>query len=90
MLGIALDAGVRTFSVERSRAPGRYLNFLFSSPTAAPTWRAIQRIALQHRRFGARIRRSTIVTCQGSRGWDNYRLLHSFGPDRKLDKLVGV
>src|SRR5829696_406131 len=89
MLRIALDADVTTFSVERSRARNGYLNFLFSSPTASPTWRAIQRLALQHRVLGARLRGSTIVTCQGTRGWDNYRLLHHFDPGQKLDPLRG-
>ena len=90
MLHIALDADVRTFSVERSRTRDSYLNFLFLSRSAARTWRAIQRIALRHRILGARISRSTIVTCQGTRGWDNYRLLHHFDPNQKLDKLRGA
>ena len=90
MLHIALDMDVRTFSVERPRARGQYLNFLLSSPIAARTWRAIQRTALRHRVLGARIRRSTIVTCQGTRGWDNYRLLHHFDSKQRLDKLTGV
>src|SRR3989442_13720648 len=49
MLRIALDTDVRTFLVERSRARDSYLNFLFSSATAARTWRALRRIALSHR-----------------------------------------
>ena len=87
MLQIALEADVQTFSVERSRARDSYVNFLFSSPATARIWRSIQEIALRHRTFGARIRRSTIVTCQGTRGWDNYRLLHHFDSDHKLDRL---
>jgi len=90
MLQIALDTDVSTFVIERSRARDSYLNFLFSSTTAARTWRAIQRIALRHRLLGAPIRRSTIVTCQGTRGWDNYRLLHHFDPEQKIDTLAGV
>ena len=90
MLRVALDADVKTFSIERSRARDSYLTFLFSSATAARTWRAIQRIALRHRVLGARIRGSTIVTCQGTRGWDNYRLLHHFDPEQRLDRLGGA
>ena len=90
MLHIALDTDVKRFSVERSRARNSYLNFLFSSATAARTWRAIHRIALGHRVLGGRIRRSTIITCQGTRGWDNYRLLHHFDPEQRLDRLAGV
>ena len=90
MLRIALDTGVRTFSVERSRARNSYLNFLFASVTVKRTWRAVQLIALNHRTLGRGIRRSTIITCQGTRGWDNYRLLHHFDPNQPLDKLTGV
>lgn len=33
------------------------------------------------------LRRSSIVTCQGSRGWDDYRLLHHFDSRQPLDRL---
>ena len=89
MLQIALDTDVSAFSVERSRGRGSYLNFLFSSATAVRTWRAIRRSALGHRVFGGQIRRSTIVTCQGTRGWNNYRLLHHFDSKQKLDRTAG-
>lgn len=90
MLRIALDTDVRTFSIERSHARNSYVNFLFVSMTVGRTWRAVQRIALNHRTLGKLIRISTIVTCQGTRGWDNYRLLHHCDPKLRLDKLAGV
>jgi hypothetical protein len=90
MLRVALDTGVRTFSIERSRAPNGYLNFLFASSTPGRTWQKIQRIALGHQRVGRGLRRSTIVVCQGSRGWDNYRLLHHFDSEQVLDKMAEV
>jgi hypothetical protein len=90
MLRIALETGVGTFLIERSRARNSYLNFLFASVTAKRTWRAVQRIALNHRTLGRRLRRSTIIACQASRGWDNYRLLHHLDPNQPLDKLPGV
>jgi hypothetical protein len=88
MLRIALNTGVRAFSVERSPARNSYLNFLFTSATAARTWRALRRQVLNHRNLGERIRGSTIVTCEGTRGWDNYLLLHHFHPKQRLDKLA--
>jgi hypothetical protein len=90
MLQIALETDVRTFSVEWSRSRDSYLNFLFSSASVTRTWRAIERTALRHRLLGGRIRRSTIVTCQGSRGWDNYRLLYHFDPEQGIDQLAGI
>jgi hypothetical protein len=90
MLRIALDTDVRVFSMKRSRAQDGYFNFLFESPAVAKTWRAVHSVALGHRTFGPALRRSTIVVCQGSRGWDNYRLLHHFDPKETLDSLAGV
>ena len=90
MLRVAHIAGVRGFSFERAGSRTAYINFLFTSTTPTQTWQAIQRLALGHRRWGWRLRQSTIVTCQGSRGWDNYRLLHHFDPEQPLDRLSGV
>ena len=78
---------VRTFSVERSHGRNRYINFLYLSATPSRTWQMIQK-QLRHRTLGIPLRRSLIVVCQGSRGWDNYRLLHHFD-ERLLDKLTG-
>jgi len=83
MLRIALESDVRTFSVEGSRARNGYLNFMFASAAARLTWRAVQRIALSHRTLGRQLRHSTIVTCQGTRGWNNDRLLHHFDPRQR-------
>jgi hypothetical protein len=41
----------------------------------------------EHGRLGPKLRRSSIVTCQGSRGWDNFRLLHHFDSRQPLDSL---
>jgi hypothetical protein len=90
MLRVALETGVRSFSIERPHAGTSYLNFLFASGTPGRTWRAVQRIALSHRTLGRRLRRSTIVVCEGTRGWDNYRILHTFDPKQSLHSLTGV
>jgi hypothetical protein len=89
MLRVALNAGVRVFLLERPRSAG-YFNFLFVSATPVRSWRAVQTLALRHRRLGGRLRRSTIVACQGSRGWRNYHLLHHFDTRQPLDRLTGV
>jgi hypothetical protein len=89
MLRVALDTDVRTFSVERSARRNSYLNFLFVSSSLAGTWRAVEK-ALNHRTLGRALQRSTIVVCQGTRGWNNYRQLHHFNNRKPIDKFVGV
>jgi hypothetical protein len=34
------------------------------------------------------LRSAAIVTCEGSNGWDDYLLLHSFDPDEEIDELA--
>jgi hypothetical protein len=75
--------------MKRSQVRDGYFNFFFESPTIAKTWRAAHRLALGHRTFGRALRRSTIVVCQGSRVWDNYRLLHHSDSKKALDSLGG-
>jgi len=90
MLKIALEAQVRTFSVQRSRSQSAYINFTFESPTVASAWRLVHARALGHRKMGTPLCDASIVVCQGSRGWDNYRLLHHFDRRKQLDSLAGV
>ena len=90
MVRLAIEARVRSFSMQRPRAGNAYLNFNFESPTVAKTWRMVDTRILRHRRLGPRIRRASIVVCQGSRGWANYRLLHHFDSRKPLDALTGV
>ena len=37
--------------------------------------------------LGPQLARASIATCQGSRGWDNYLLLHHYDRTFKLDSL---
>src|SRR5262245_2617438 len=90
MLKIALEARVRTFSVRRSRRQYAYLNPTFESPTVANAWRLVLARALDHPKIGATLCDASIVVCQGSRGWDNYRLLHHFDRRKQLDSWAGV
>ena len=61
-----MSTGVRELFSERGRADS-WINLSFRSTSIDATWRALQE-AFQHRRWGAALRRSTIVACQGSRG----------------------
>jgi hypothetical protein len=79
-----MSAGVREVFIQRGRADS-WINFTFRSTSLGRTWGVVQ-AAFRHRRWGAALRRSTIVTCQGSRGWDDYKLLHHFDADHVLDR----
>ena len=62
-----------------------YVNFDFKTPTVAVVWHDLQKTVLNHRRFGRLARRATIIARTGSRGWNNYKLLHHFDPSVPLD-----
>jgi hypothetical protein len=81
---------VREFSFVRGTDQGPYINYMFTTERPAKVWRALNARALRHRRFGSRLRRASIVTCQGSRGWKNYLLLHHFDDAQIRDALPGV
>jgi hypothetical protein len=87
MARIAMSSDVRDFAIQRGRGKEPWVNFLFRSASVARTWSSLESAAMRHRRLGAKLRRSSIVTCQGSRGWDNYRLLHHFDSRQPLDRF---
>ncbi len=90
MARIAMSSNVREFAIRTGRGKERWVNFLFTSASVARTWNTLESRAMTHRRLGPQLRRSSIVTCQGSRGSDNYRLLHHFDKGQALDSLRAV
>ena len=89
MARIAVTTGCG-FAFHRDSDRGPYINYVFHSPAPGRVWRALHQQALGHRRIGTRLRRATIVTCQRSRGWKNYLLLHHFDNALPLDTLAGA
>jgi len=87
MARVAMSSDVREFTIRRGRGKDPWMNFLFTSASIARTWSRLESGAIGHRQLGPQLRRSSIVTCQGSRGWDNYRLLHHFDSRQALDRL---
>src|SRR5690349_15926796 len=82
---------VRRISFERGADHRGYINYCFSTRgVPASVWRAVDTRGLKHPRIGKRLRRASIVTCTGSRGWDNYLLLHHFEGGVQLDRLSAV
>jgi hypothetical protein len=78
---------VRAFSFRGDNDRGPYVNYFFETRSPGKTWRAMSGSILRHHRIGASLERSTIITCEGTRGWDNYLLLHHFDPKVGLDHL---
>ena len=87
-LAIAQDA-IRRFELQRGRDRGPYINFSFSGSriALAKVWMDVERRILSGSRFSPKLRASVIVTCEGSRGWDNYLLLWHFNPSVRRDRL---
>jgi hypothetical protein len=88
-LADALPA-VREFTFQRGSNRGPYINYFFESRSPRRVWRALRARAFADRRLGAKLRRASIVTCQGSRGWDDYLLLHHFDKNVVLDRMADV
>jgi hypothetical protein len=87
MARIAMSSDVREFTIRRGRGKYPWVNFLFTSASVARTLDRLEAGAFMHRQLGPQLLRSSIITCQGSRGWDNYRLLHHFDSRQRLDRL---
>lgn len=67
MAQIAMSPDVREFTIRRGRGKDPWVNFLFTSASVARTWSRLESGAITHSRWGPKLRRSSIVTCQGSR-----------------------
>jgi hypothetical protein len=80
------------FAYRKGNDRGPYVNFQFEVPAGklAQTLASILTGAFGHRALGPSLRRSCIVTCEGTRGWDNYLLLYHFDQRLKLDTLRNV
>lgn len=63
-----------------------YINLGFAAADHVAGWSRL-RERLDNSEIGRAVAISTIVTCEGERGWDDYLLLHHFDPAEKLDHL---
>jgi hypothetical protein len=87
LLRIALEhKDVRQFTVQRGVSK-QYVNYLFVGPGVRSIWNVVEITTLRHQRIGKGLRRACIATAEGSRGWNNYLLLHHFDSRQNLDKL---
>ena len=81
------SSSVSSHSVERGEDDGPYVNFGFSTDDLSALWAEIKTELYGDDSIGAALEQSTITTCEGSQGWDNYLLLHHFDQGEKLDNL---
>ena len=67
---------------------GRYINFNYrcTNRNLGQLWTTLRRGALGRSAFAKHLRAASIVVCQGSRGWDDYLLLHHFDRTVPLDR----
>ena len=78
---------VSNFSIDFSNDKGVYSNLVFETAQKEKLWRLLQSAMYNDENVGPSLSRSTIVTCDGSDGWDNYLLLYHFDASLKLDNF---
>jgi len=72
---------------EGSDQAEHYVNLYFDAPSTADAWPVIRSILYEDSRLGPFLEKSSIATCQGQNGWDDYLLLHHFRPTVSRDRL---
>ena len=86
MLEVSVRANTTTFSIVRGRK-NAWINFVFEASALPSVWNELRTRVLTHRSLGTALRHSTIVTAEGSCGWDNYRLLHHYDDREHPDRI---
>jgi hypothetical protein len=66
---------------------GPYINYDFLTSDLPRLWEVLQSQVYTDEELGPQLALASIATCQGSRGWDNYLLLHHYDRSVKLDGL---
>ena len=87
MARIAMSPDTREFTIQRGRGKDPWVNFVFTTRSMVRTWGRLESEAMRHRRLGPQLRKSSIVTCEGAHGWNNYRMLHHFDRHQVVDHL---
>jgi hypothetical protein len=66
---------------------GPYINLYFDTPSLPEAWPIIWSQFYEDARIGTFLRASSIATCEGKNGWDDYLLLHHFDPTESVDDI---
>ncbi|HXF59546.1 MAG TPA: hypothetical protein VN539_06955 [Candidatus Saccharimonadales bacterium] len=64
-----------------------YSNFTLGTRDLKALWATIRAEVYGDPTLGELVSRSSIATCEGSHGWDDYLLLHHFDPKVRRDQL---
>jgi hypothetical protein len=64
-----------------------YFNFTFGTRDLKALWAFLSAQMFADPTFGELLARSSIATCEGAHGWDDYLLLHHFDPEERRDAL---
>jgi len=72
----------------RDRGPYIDVSFTVAAKHLPKVWSKVLSRALGRDTVGRALRSASMVYCEGSRGWDNYKLLHHFDSRQALDRLL--
>ena len=81
-----LSTVVNDYLFEEGEENGRYLNFTYTTTDLHHLWSEIVS-RVYSGSMGEEMHKSTIATCEGDRGWDDYLLLHHYDSSEKTDRL---
>ncbi len=79
--------GCKSLDVIEGDDSGPYVNFLFETDKPIALWHELIRRLYDNSRPGTAARQSSIVTCEGENGWDDYLLLAHYDAAERLDSL---
>jgi len=78
-------AWVRRFSWEKGVDDHAYVNLMFETDFPKLLWKLLHEQLYQGNAFGRLMQTSSIATCEGRRGWDDYLLLHHYDAEQRCD-----
>jgi hypothetical protein len=81
------NALVAQYRFSNGKDDGEYFNFDFDTPRPAALWEQIRGTIYDASAFGQSVRLSSMATCTGQHGWDDYLLIHHWDPSEDLDEV---
>ena len=79
---------VRRFSQERRFDEHAYVNLIFETDHPKLLWQLLHEQLYHANAFGQFMQATSIATCEGRRGWDDYLLLHHFDAGVSCDHFA--
>jgi hypothetical protein len=85
----AAEVADAELAVTKGEDDGPYRNYDFRAEDLARLWEILQGQVFWNQAIGPSLAKASIVTCEGSRGWDDYLLLHHYDRTFVLDTFRG-